>query len=283
MPRRMNRSTRLPLAERHKERIPFEQESAMSKSPVLAALIIAMIPGGLLAQRPGAPVGSNPLATSNGYTYGNILFPGGVPTAPKSGYPVNAFASHPLHGGQYGGQFNNGNNRQATGKTRTIVVPYAYPIYFGGDYNNGYMSYGYDQQQQQQQQPNNVTVVVQQQPNPPVVINQNFIPSDAGNRTNDQDDAAARANEPPPPLRQRPAPPMVPQAAVPNDDQATIYLIALKNGTVYSAIGFGIIGNTLTYTAPNGSSSRVSMDDVDAPLSERLNRERNVQFNLGTQ
>jgi len=240
----------------------------MSKSPILAALVIAAIPCALPAQRQGAPVGSNPLATSNGYTYGNILFPGGVPIAPKSGYPVNTFAGRPPHGGQ----FNGGNNR-GSGKTRTIIVPYAYPMYFGGDYGNGYMSYD---QQQQQQQPNNVTVVVQQPPNPPVVINQNFIP-DFGNRVNEPEDPAARINEPPPPLRQRPAP------VAQNDDQATIYLIALKNGTVYTAIGFGVIENTLTYTAPNGSSSRVSMDDVDRPLSERLNRERNVQFNLGTQ
>jgi len=249
----------------------------MSKSPILAALVIAAIPCALPAQRQGVPVGSNPLATSNGFTYGNILFPGGVPTAARSGYPGNAFASHPPHGGQ----FNGGNNR-GSGKTRTIIVPYAYPMYFGGDYGNGYMSYDQQQQQQQQQQPNNVTVVVQQPPNPPVVINQNFIPDAAGNRVNEQEDPAARPNEPPPPpppLRQRPNP----APAAQNDDQATIYLIALKNGTVYTAIGFGVIENTLTYTAPNGSSSRVSMDDVDRPLSERLNRERNVQFNLGTQ
>jgi hypothetical protein len=257
-PKIVNRSTHFILAERHKERIPLEKERVMSKLPILAALFISTLPCALLGQRPATPVAGS---------YGNVLFPGGIPTVPRAALPVNAFASHPSHHG--GGGLPNGGNNHQGGKTRTIVVPYAYPVYFG-DYSNGYINNGYNNGSDQQYQQ-------QQQANPPVIINQTFIP-DNGNRIIEQDDFATRTNEPPPPLRPRPAP----VAADPNDDQATIYLIALKSGVVYTAIGFGVIENILTYTAPNGTSSRISMDEVDRPLSERLNRERNVQFNLGT-
>jgi hypothetical protein len=64
------------------------------------------------------------------------------------------------------------------------------------------------------------------------------------------------------------------------DEKATIYLIALKDGTVRQAIGYWTQGNTLRYVTPEASISELSGDIVNVERSIELNRERNLDFDL---
>jgi hypothetical protein len=70
------------------------------------------------------------------------------------------------------------------------------------------------------------------------------------------------------------------QARPPADDRPTIFLIALKDSSVNSAIGYWIESGTLHYVTPQGSVNRVSLGMVDRELSEQLNNERKVEFTL---
>jgi len=227
-------------------------------------------------------------APLNAAPYGNILYPGGFPTAlggtvsgnvPYTGVPQG-------YRGNWGGG----------GRNQTVVVPYAVPVYGGG-----YVDYG----AQGSQPPTNVTVVVPQQPATPVIINQTFGPDSA---PTNQDIREYSANDPPEsgglhvyepnkrseplPRRQQPQAPSrsVEQAAPAaetrpmrsyvRDDQPTIYLIALKDTTVRQAIGYWVEGNTLKYVTPQASINHLSLDMVDRELSVRLNGERNLDFDL---
>ncbi|MEJ7606302.1 MAG: hypothetical protein WKF37_08540 [Bryobacteraceae bacterium] len=98
------------------------------------------------------PAGASP--------YGNILFPGGLPVNQSHASRLG----RSIGGGGYPGVVPG--NVGPVGRPRTIVVPYAVPLYYG-DYGYGY---------QQQQAAPNVTVVVPQQPAPSVVINNTFAP-----------------------------------------------------------------------------------------------------------
>jgi hypothetical protein len=77
-----------------------------------------------------------------------------------------------------------------------------------------------------------------------------------------------------------PAPQAKAQARPPADDRPTIFLIALKDSSVHSAIGYWIESGTLHYVTPQGSVNRVSLGMVDRELSEQLNNERKVEFTL---
>jgi hypothetical protein len=64
------------------------------------------------------------------------------------------------------------------------------------------------------------------------------------------------------------------------DEKATIYLIALKDGSLRQAIGYWVQGDTLHYVTPDASINRLSGDIVDVQRSTDLNRERNLDFDL---
>ena len=103
------------------------------------------------------------------YRYGNILFPGGIlveqSCAPdlnisrrKASVPWSS-GSIPYTGvppGQQGG----------SARPRTVVVPYAYPVFYGGGGIRTGMHPGASA--------TNVTVVVPQQPVPQVIINNSY-------------------------------------------------------------------------------------------------------------
>jgi hypothetical protein len=64
------------------------------------------------------------------------------------------------------------------------------------------------------------------------------------------------------------------------DEKPTIYLIALKDGTLRQAIGYWTQGDTLHYVTPEASINHLSGDIVDVERSIELNRERNLDFDL---
>lgn len=238
----------------------------------------------IVNSRVGGPV------TPNGYRYGNILHPGGMPSysqthagrlgATISGRPIPGVTGRGPYGG--GGGFGGG------GRNRTIVVPYAVPVY----YDPGY--YGYAQQEQQQP---NITVVVPQQPAPSVVINHNYSPDNPQPVLRDysgvdlpksglqvfegpksQDSSAAPAPKSAGPTAPATAAARATVAAT--SDSPTIYLVALKDGTLRQAIGWWIEGETLQYITPRSAINRVSLNQVDEDLSKKLNAERNLEFEL---
>jgi hypothetical protein len=75
-----------------------------------------------------------------------------------------------------------------------------------------------------------------------------------------------------------PLPPYAPMAQ--RDPSPTIYLIALQDGSVLQALGNWIEGDTLCYVARDGNPNRISLDRVDRELSNKLNRERGLEFKL---
>jgi hypothetical protein len=204
--------------------------------------------------------------------FGNILFPGtGTqpplgPATPMMGSirPFTGFgSSFPQRFGQSIGGFRTygrGVNRGFGG----VAYPIPYPVFVGG-WDQGYY--------QQPEQPN-VTVIMPPQPSSqpasPVTIYQNFAPAqpDQGVANPVQQwGPAAGQGEP------------APAAAAANDEQ-TLFLIALKDSSVYTAVAWWVDGGALHYITPQGKHNQVSLDLVDRSVSERLNRGRSVEFRL---
>jgi hypothetical protein len=71
-----------------------------------------------------------------------------------------------------------------------------------------------------------------------------------------------------------------PLLAPPPDSQATIYLIAMKDHTIFPAVGYWVEGDTLNYVTSEGVRNKVSLALVDRDFSTQLNNERNVEFKL---
>lgn len=219
----------------------------------------------------------------NGTRFGNILYPGGLPSAHQQTFPSRLGANvggRPIPGwngvGGYGGYGGPGRpGRQ--GRNQTIVVPYAVPVY----YDPGYYA--------AQQQPN-ITVVVPQQQTPSVVINHNYAPDTPRPIMRDYSDVelpksgGLQVFEGPKSSASEAQPAEEKRAAAPGrtlaSDTPNIYLIALKDSTVRQAIGWWTEGNTLHYVTPQSSINRITLDQVDYESSTKLNAERKLEFDL---
>lgn len=118
---------------------------------------------------------------------------------------------------------------------------YGYPAYDVGN------PYGYEQQPQQQPAPNVIVIAPPQAQAPP-----------------------AYTPPPEPPARAYPQN----SPAQPGDQQNhAVYLIALKDHTIYSAKSYWLAGTTLNYISLDGSHNQISLNLVDQELTARLNRE----------
>lgn len=58
------------------------------------------------------------------------------------------------------------------------------------------------------------------------------------------------------------------------------YLVALTDGRIWAAVAYWTEGNTLHIVTRQKERMDLALDQVDRPYSERLNRERGVQFRL---
>ncbi len=66
-----------------------------------------------------------------------------------------------------------------------------------------------------------------------------------------------------------------------NDGSQVIFLIALKDHSIYPAVAYWIEGgDTLNYMTTQGVHNRVSLDSVDRDFSKLLNDQRRVDFAL---
>jgi hypothetical protein len=239
----------------------------LSSGGIMRSLVLVGIIGAstLLAQHPrGIGRGAGDVRPPGPNRFGNILFPGGMAPHQQThaGRLGGVISGAGVGVGPYGRQFPNQRNR-------TLVVPYAFPMYYGDPY--AYGAYGY-----QQQNPN-VTVVMPQQPAPSVIINHNYTPETARpvmreySSESKPSDGGIKVYEGP-----KPAEPARKIAS----DKPTIYLIAFKDGNIRQALGYWIEGDEFSYVTPQSTISRVALDTVDRELSHQLNSERNLEFDL---
>jgi len=210
----------------------------------------AIVPSAMPVHRPGlGPVG---------HGFGNVVFPGtGIPrghiqnlnSTIRGVYP----APHPHRGGR-----------------GPVVYPVAVPVYMGG------YGYGYGPDPTP-----NVTVINAPQPPPSVIVNNHYTPDrpqpvmkDYTNESLPEPAGMTSYQAPIPsnpegrPLTQR-------------EDKPTIYLVALQDGSIYPSYAYWVEGDTLHYVTTKHSLNRISVSLVDVEMSERLNRERSVEFSLG--
>ena len=209
-----------------------------------------------------------------GQGFGSVVFPGtGIPRLPSAG-PGHASNLGAAVRGVYPAQ----PGLQRYRSSPAIAVPV--PVFVGG-YGYGYGG-GYGPQEPQPAP--NITVVNTPQQSPSVIINQNYTPDRVqpvmhDYPANNSELGAYQAPVPSHPEPPRPAP--APSAGSHEDDDSpTIYLIALKDGTVYPAYAYWLEADTLHYITTKHSHNKASLALVDEPLSLQLNRERRVAFKL---
>lgn len=213
-------------------------------------------------------------APANALRFGNVLFPGGIPNhATALGSTVSG--SLPYTGVPPG----------FTGRRpRTVVVPYAVPVYYGG----GYYPYGYGGYPQQA--PQNITVVVPPQQTPSVVINQTFTDSSpsrpselreyGGAEPGGTADGLTVYESRKPAVATEPEKPKPAAGPLVRDGKPNIYLLATKDGGILQAIGYWQDGSTVGYVTPDVTVRKVPFADIDLDLSKRLNAQRNLELDL---
>ena len=230
-------------------------------------------------------------ATAFGQQHGGPAGPAGQPNIIHPGVPsFGPPRVHPHFGGGFGGG-------AGFFPGQAGYIPYVIPFDLGfGGYGGGYggagygggFGYGYPGGYAPQpgyydpifgsynpgpypQQP--------QQQTPTVVINQSFQPDTVHPVLRDY------SNLQPPNVTQLGGPPQdAPQQVPPGttlaDDQPTIFLIAMKDHTIYPAIAYWVDKDTLNYVTVEGGVKRVPYDQVDRDLSKQLNDQRSVEFRL---
>jgi hypothetical protein len=114
---------------------------------------------------------------------------------------------------------------------------------------------------------------------PPVVINQNFASPPDDSRFANHYPAVGRE------IGQTPANSCASAVqgtsnTVANDGKPTIYLIAFKDQRIVKALGYWIEGTTLHYVSVEYALNQASITLIDPDLSQRLNHERGVKFEI---
>lgn len=228
----------------------------------LVGLGVALIlSSALLAQHNGNFVGQPVLKGG----FGSVVFPGGTAaTTPGIQRNFGSFVS-PL-GGPRLVIPRQGSHNGRVGVGAPLV--YSYPM-FGGGYGYGYGSgYGYgptDAAPSDQQPPQgNTTVIYPPQP-APIIINQYGV--------GDPNSSTAR-----PRMYEMPSAP--PEDASAPAPEATRYLLAFKDHTIYSAVAYWVDGETLHYFTSGNTHNQASLSLIDHDLTVRLNRESGVDIKL---
>jgi hypothetical protein len=227
----------------------------------------ALIAQQLFAQRGGQQVGGagfgrmiNPSGVTpgpGGAGFGRLIYPGtGGPlvartSRPGSGYVAPPFVSHPASHGA------------------AVIVPY--PVFYGGGY------YGYDAPPAPYAGGYYTDPNGGRQDAPAVILNQNFVPDTVNPSFQDY----SNTQLPPPTVRRFDTPQTQDQAAQ-NDQPSSVYLIALKDHTIYAAIGYWVEDQTLHYITPDNVHNRITLDQVDRAFTKQLNDERHIDFTLPT-
>ncbi len=232
------------------------------RASILSILSVAALAHGQHGGHMGARApGIGPV----GHGFGSVVFPGtGVPGSQGHISALGATVRGVAPVGGYGGY---------GGYAAPVMVPYAVPI--GMPY-------------QMAAPAPNVTVINTPSPAPTVIINQNYTPERPSPVMRDysgdrlpETSAGLQTYQAPIPNnaegRRGQVPALVRHET---DDKPTIYLLALKDGAVYSCYAFWRDGDTVHYVTTRQVHNKVSAELVDMKISERLNVERNVEFPL---
>ncbi|HLH41690.1 MAG TPA: hypothetical protein VKV74_01795 [Bryobacteraceae bacterium] len=195
--------------------------------------------------RPGLTPGPGAVPPGTNFVIGSGVGPGfgpGFGVGIGSGFRNFGFGGvrHPFH-------------------NSTVIVPY--PVFYGGGY------YGYDAPPAPMEGSESQYGYSAQQPSPVVVLNQKFGPD---------------LNTPPPGYASAPPPEQAPAAGALAQDSSTqvLFLIAMKDHTIFPAVAFWVEGNTLNYITNQGVRNQISLDLVDRDFSKQLNQQRGVDFAL---
>ena len=74
-----------------------------------------------------------------------------------------------------------------------------------------------------------------------------------------------------------------PETSSPQGNETPIYLIALKGqNNIRAAQAYWVTDNTLHFVTLQGEVRQVPISSIDRALTLRLNRDRHVDFRLGT-
>jgi len=182
-------------------------------------------------------------------TTGSVVNPGG--NTPQIAIPGMRWQGMPGANGGYGGR------RNGSG---AYAYPVAVPVYVGG----------YDTQAQPQVVP--VPQQAQQQPNVIVIYPQ--APSyQAASQSQYGYQQPAQSN-----IVEVPSYQTQPQAQ--DSGEATHYLLAFKDHSIYSAVAYWVDGDTLHYFTSGDSHNQISVSLVDRELTKRLNENSGLQVKL---
>ncbi|HVT91223.1 MAG TPA: hypothetical protein VHD76_00150 [Bryobacteraceae bacterium] len=119
-------------------------------------------------------------------------------------------------------------------------------------------------------------------PGPAVVLNQTFVAPAAAREAPPEDPPAPTFSGYRAPLTPSVTaePPAEPPAAPATVLKPSLYLIALKDGSVLLAMAYWYEDGALNYVGKNHEIHVLSLDHVDRELSSRLNRERGIDFHF---
>lgn len=235
------------------------------------------IPAGLLlaaavsigwAQRAPDPSGfgrlSNPggvIGTTGGAGFGRLIYPGtGAPVAMRNPrLPGSPLVAAPVP--------------QVPHRSHANAIAVPYPVFYGGSY------YDYDappapiapDSQSAYQNPGYANGYDQMTQPPVVIINQYFRPDTANPVVRDYSNVPLPAT---PPSNSN-----TDQTSTAAEQQV-IFLVALKDHTIFPAIAYWVEGDTLNYITVQGVKNSVSLDLVDRDFSKQINKERKVEFGL---
>ncbi len=186
-------------------------------------------------------------------TTGSVVNPGG--STPQIGYPGLRWQ------GMYGQrpQYRNGHG--------TYAYPVAVPIYVGG-YGYGY---GYDAPPAQ-------APAAPAQATPNVIV---IYPPASGTAAAPADYTTPGTAPAQPGIIEVPQQDTQAQAPSQQDQgEATHYLIAFKDHSIYSAVAYWVEGDTLHYFTSGNTHNQVSVSLVDRELTKRLNEGSGLEVKL---
>ncbi len=184
-----------------------------------------------------------------------------------------------FHGGGFaGGGFRGGGGFVGGFRGYSSPYLYSYPWYGSSYYYPGYYGYSpyistypyisnYPYPAYDYNVSPNVTVIYAQPPAPgpapaadpvPAPVYTNVAPSSG--HTYDQYGQEAKPRE--------------------SSEAAPIYLVAMKDHTIYAAAAYWVDGKTLHYVTLQHQEKQAPLDQVDRSFSQQLNRERGVEFHL---
>jgi hypothetical protein len=228
------------------------------------AVCSTLLVGGAVAQhRGGGGGGGGSRGSGGGFSRGGGGFGGGVSSGFRGGGGVigngfrGGYGYNRFYGGYYGGY---GWPYYGYGYGLGFGYPYyGYSDYY--DYPNAYYPDGYASYPANQPSSNVTVVYPQTQP-------QGQAYADRATPVMREYDQYGQQLRP---------------SGGGNASSSPIYLIALKNHNIVAASSYSVNGGTLNYVTLEHAEKQVQLDDIDRDMTQRLNGERHVAFQLPSQ